>query len=301
MDLERLKYFLAVAECLSFTKAGQHLHLTQAAVSYQISALEQNLGFKLFKRDTHRVSLTRAGSFLLKEMQEVMAKCKSAIEQARKLEAGLVGEITLGYLGGIEKKFIPTFFKRFSHDHPEVTVNFQGHTIPSLMSTLESGGVDVGFTVTVGIDNLDGYETTTLFSDLPSVLMLPDHPLAGRTSLTVEDLLGYPMVTMAPEVSVHTSNWMEDLFARHGGSLKAVRTARDPGTLMMLVQSGLGIAILTRHVAKLYPNASLHFVDLVSEDARVDSLVLWKRDNDNPCVPTFLKSLGILPAVHPQN
>ncbi|WP_005031812.1 LysR family transcriptional regulator [Holophaga foetida] len=295
MDLERLKYFLAVAECLSFTKAGVRLHLTQAAVSYQVSALEQNLGFKLFKRDTHRVSLTRAGSFLLKEMQEVMAKCEFAIQQARKLESGLIGEITLGYLGGIEKKFIPTFFKRFTHDHPEVTVHFQGYNIPSLMQAMETGTVDVAFTVTVGIDDLKGFESIKLFSDIPAVLMLPDHPLAGRSALRVEDLAGLPLVAMAPEVSSATSDWLGDLFARHKLRPNVVRTARDPGTLMMLVESGLGLTILTRHVAKLYPNPHLHFVDLVSEDARVDSLVLWKRDNDNPCVPTFLKSLGIRP------
>lgn len=295
MDLERLKYFLAVAECLNFTRAGEKLHLTQAAVSYQISALEQRMGVKLFYRDTHRVSLTRAGSYLHRELREVMARCEEAFAQARRIEEGLAGEITLGYLGGIEKKFIPAFFKRFSHDHPEVTVNFQGHTIPSLMKALESRAVDIGFTVTVGLGELPGYESIRLFSDLPAVLMPPDHPLANRASLTVADLADHDLVVMSPEVSSHTKNWLNDLFARHGVRPRVVRTAQDPGTLIMLVRSGLGITLLTRHVAKLYPAEGVHFVDLVDEDARVDSLALWRRDNDNPCIPIFLKSLGIRP------
>ncbi len=290
-----MKYFLAVADCLSFTKAGQRLHLTQAAVSYQIAALEESTGVKLFKRDSHRVSLTRAGAYLQREMLQVMAHCAEAFAQARRLEEGLAGEITLGYLGGIEKKFIPAFLKRFSHDHPEVAVGFQGHTIPSLMRALEDHSVDIGFTVSVGLGELPGYASIRLFSDLPAVLMPPDHPLASRGSLRVEDLAPFDLVAMAAEVSSHTSNWLEELFARHGVRPRIVRTARDPGTLVLLVQAGQGLTLLTRHVAKLYPLAGIHLVDLVDEDARVDSLALWRRDNDNPCIPLFLKSLGIRP------
>ena len=293
MDLDRLKHFQAVAECQSFTKAGARLHLTQAAVSYQVSALEQDIGVKLFHRDSHRVSLTRVGTFLLKEVQEVMAKCENAMDQARKMEAGLVGEMTVGYLDGSERALLPTYFRSFTHDHPEVLVQFQRHTIPSLIHALEEGRVDVAFTVSVGLANLKGFEFIKLFSDFPVVLMLQDHPLACRSALTVEDLVGLPMVCMATEVSAATSDWLGDLFARHKVRPNIVRTAMDPGTLMMLVESGLGVTVLTRRVAAQFTNANLHLVDLVSEEAKVDALVLWKGGRDNPSVPLFLNSMGI--------
>ena len=158
-----------------------------------------------------------------------------------------------------------------------------GNTTINTGSTLDLGA---GFTF---------QESVRLFSDIPYVIMRPDHPLAGRTSLEVEDLKGESLVSMAPEVSSATSDWLRELFERHGLRPHVVRTAKDPATLLMLVESGLGITILTRHVAKLYSNYHVHCVDLVSPDAGVDSLALWKKKTDNPCVPLFLKSLGIGP------
>lgn len=293
MDPDRLKCFLTVAECLSFTKAGHRLNLSQSAISYQVAALEDSLGIKVFKRDTHQVMLTKAGAYICRELQKLTADYAEIVNKGRNFESGILGNITLGYLGGIEKKIIPPFLKRFSQDHPEISILFKLHTVPSMIRALDCGGIDVGFTVSLGFEVPPEFESTVLFSDFPYVLMRPDHSLAGRTSLVVEDLDGIPMIALSKELGVHTFDWMGSLFLRHGTRLNIVKRAEDISSLMMLVESGQGVAFLTRHMAKLYPGFRVHCVDMVSDDARVDSLILWKKSCENPLLPVFLKNLGI--------
>jgi len=295
MEPDRLKCFIVAADCLNFTKAGERLFLTQSGVSYQISALEQSLGFKLFHRDSRRVQLTQAGAFFLETVRGVMATYDLAVEQARKFECGTLGRISLGYLGGIEKKFIPIFLRRFHREHPEITVQLQPYSIATLLRAVEEGAVDIGFTLMVESVHQRDLEVVKLFSDIPSVIMRPDHPLASRTSLTVQDLEHEPMVALAPEYMMASTDWRRDLFTRHGLHPDIVRTTTDPGTLLMLVESGLGIAILTRHILSLLPNANLRYVDLVSPGSGVDSVAIWKRGSDNLCLPIFLRALGIRP------
>lgn len=267
--------------------------MTQSSVSYQIAGLEQSLGFKLFRRDSHHVSLTKVGAFLFLDFQRLVSDYEKMLTVANRLNSGLQGEIAVGYSGGIGGNLISSFSRRFIRDHPGISLALHSHNIPTSLQPLLEEKVDIAFTLSLGFETPAGIESAVLFSDRPCVLMRPDSPLASRTSLRVEDLDGLPMVAMSKESGVFTFEWMDAYFARHGTNLNIVKRAKDVTTLMHLVASGVGMAFLARHCVKSHPGNKVHWVDMVTENAGVDFLALWRSGSENPCLPSLLQYLGI--------
>src|SRR6202030_1774882 len=97
MEIRRLRYFVAVAEELSFTRAAERLHIAQPPLSIQIKALEQEVGARLFDRDQRHVFLTQAGKHLLIHAREILAAVEGAKVEVKRAELGAVGSLHLGY------------------------------------------------------------------------------------------------------------------------------------------------------------------------------------------------------------
>ncbi|WP_005031325.1 LysR substrate-binding domain-containing protein [Holophaga foetida] len=293
MNVDRLRCFTAVAEQQSFTKASIRLNLSQSAVSYQIAALEDSLGFQLFTRDSRKVLLTRTGKYFLECIRKIINEYNTAIHLSQQLELGQVGEIKLGYLSFTRKPFLPLFLKRFKNENPSITMQHASNSIPGLINALNNGDIDIAFTLNIGFRHSEKLSYVSLSKEEHYVLLPSDHPLASRTSVRLCDLKGYPFVSMDPEVCVVDIDWLETLCERHGFRPEVVRTSKDPESLFMLVQAGIGINLHTRYAAEHFNTFDLPSIPLIDEDAAVDFLVVWRKDSDNPCIPTFLNKLGV--------
>src|SRR4029077_21214574 len=120
MELRHLRYLVAVAEDLSFRRAAERLHVSHAALSQQISDLEDELGLKLFNRNSHRVELTEAGSAFLSGARTTLTAAKHAIIEAIEAAHGERGPLVIGTLGPITSPFLPQALARFHEQHPMV-------------------------------------------------------------------------------------------------------------------------------------------------------------------------------------
>jgi len=107
VELRQLRYFVAVAESLNFTKAAKQLLIAQPSLSQQISALESQLGFKLFERSRQSVELTVAGKSFLTDVREIIKKLDKSVEHASDISKGIVGHLTIGFLNAAAKRFLP--------------------------------------------------------------------------------------------------------------------------------------------------------------------------------------------------
>ena len=120
MELRHLRYFVAVAENLSFRRAAHRLHVSHPALSQQVHDLENELGLKLFERNSRRVALTEAGRAFLIGGRRVLAAAKEAVAQAQEAAKGERGRLVIASLGPLTSSFLPVALGRFREQRPLV-------------------------------------------------------------------------------------------------------------------------------------------------------------------------------------
>src|SRR5882757_2096681 len=123
MELRHLRYFVAVAEALSFSRAAASLRLAQPSLSTQIRDLENDLGLQLLERNRNRVALTDVGAIFLKEAKQVLARADKAVARAHEAAAGRAGELRIGSMGPLTISFLPACLHRLHVSLPRARVS----------------------------------------------------------------------------------------------------------------------------------------------------------------------------------
>src|SRR3954452_8651758 len=211
-----LRYFVAVAEELHFTRAAERLYVSQPALSKQIRALERQLGVELLRRDRHGVALTAAGTALLPHARRVLqtwAGGAAAVEEARAAERTtlVVGMSTSPGRGGL----LPAIRSRFTQAHPEAAVRLRQVSLEDPTQGLADGGADVSF-VWLPLPDQDRYAWTVVAEE-PRLVALPEsHPLAARPEIDFTDLAGEPFLAL-PETAGPLRDYWLALDERTGG------------------------------------------------------------------------------------
>jgi DNA-binding transcriptional LysR family regulator len=293
MDIRQLRYFIAVAEHLSFTEASKHLFVAQSAVSQQIADLEEKIGVKLFTRNKRSVRLTSAGSVLLKESISIVNKTEEAIEKTRQAEMGIIGNLNIGFLGYTERNFLPYLIREFRRKYPKVDLHLNQYNHGMLNESLKSGELDIGFTFSFGLYNIGGLEGKTVFTETISVVLHQDHPLAKETSIDISSLANERFIALDRQESPQGFNQTLQICANHGFSPNIVSEPSLLSTVLMMVDSGMGIAILPKSL-KLHSSPSLRFVDIQGEKTEYELVAAWKRTNTNPSISLFLDALELV-------
>lgn len=193
MDLEirHLRYFIAVAEELSFTDAAQRLHMAQPPLSRAVKSLERELGVRLLDRTTRRVELTAAGSLLLEEARQIIDQFDGSL--ARAAQAGRVENrhLRVGFRPAASLPLLEPVVREFSKRYPEMRVDTSRIEWTDQVTCLLTGRVDIAF-VLHPLEHPQ-IEVAALLA-APRVVAMPnDHPLSSRTSLSIEDLSSYAL------------------------------------------------------------------------------------------------------------
>lgn len=298
MDMRQLRYFIAVAQNLSFTEAAKQLFVAQSAVSQQIADFENKLGVQLFIRNKRSVKLTNAGTVLLEEAINLVAKSEEAIKKTRQAELGIIGNLNIGFLGYTERNFLPTLIRQFSHNYPKINLHLDQYNHGMLIDALNNGDLDIGFTLSFGIDNVEYLKRKNILTEPISIVMYCDHPLAHKSKINISDLKEEPFIVLNREESPQGFNQTLLICANHGFSPNIVSEPRLLSTVLMLVDAGMGIAILPKSL-KLHSSSSLCFIDTEGETNNHELVAAWKKKNLNPSIQLFLKELDTVKKQNP--
>nr|WGE00005.1 LysR family transcriptional regulator [Bacillus velezensis] len=238
MTITQLRVFVQIAETGSFTKAGQALNMTRPAVSHAISALESELGIKLIIRERRNgVRLTDTGGKILVHIREVL----KGIEKAERLaaaERGLEqGTIHIGTFPAASAYFIPKLISVFKKRYPKLELVLHEGTADEVKEWAQSRMIDAGILL-FPTEDMDSF---LLKKDKMAAVMHKDHPLAARSTVTIKDLDGEPMVVCE---GGYTSPFA-GLFKQAGAELCAAFTVFNVSTSINMVREGLGMAILS--------------------------------------------------------
>jgi DNA-binding transcriptional LysR family regulator len=249
IELRHLRYFLAVAETLHFSKAARRLGMAQPPLSQQIKRLEQMLGHALFERTTRGVKLTAAGQLLARRARSTMQKVDEDLAQVRRLGRGEEGTLTVGFSGSVMFTELPAAIQSFRRRYPKVELRLRELVTSAQIAALLNGQIDLAF-LRDG-DPTEGIRITTLLKE-KYVAVLPEaHPLARRRTLSVKALEGEPFIMFARRMGPLAYDRTIACCEGSGFRPNIVQDAPQWLTLVRLVAAGLGVSLAPACVARV--------------------------------------------------
>lgn len=141
--LKQVKYFLAVVDCNSFTEAAEQCFISQSAISQQISALEEDLGVKLIKREKRKFSLTAAGEYLYQNGAALLEKAEELRKETRRIGQDSELQLRIGYLNGYEGRELQDTIYEFTESYPEVVLSVAKYSHEDLFNKISGNEIDL--------------------------------------------------------------------------------------------------------------------------------------------------------------
>jgi len=278
MELRHLRYFVAVAEELNFTRAAQRLHTAQPSLSQQIRNLEDEIGTPLLERTSRKVELTEAGKVFLAEARLIIVQSDRAISRARQAARDAATTITIGFVPAAEIGVFPEILPRWRLMFPETSVKLRSLPTEELEQALLHGDVDVAFM-------RNPVRSPALVKEVvlvePLIALLPvNHPLARLDQIAPHELSGVPFISTHPNYSGQVYTAVEEYFTQHKIEQNVVQVATNILLNLNLVGMGLGYALLPEYAASL-TNSSICARPLAGEAPHVD-LLMVSRDEPHP-------------------
>ena len=273
MDIRVLKYFLAVAEAESITRAAEILHTTQPNLSRQLTDLEESVGRKLFERGSRKITLTEEGMFLCRRAKEIVA-----LLERTEVDLALFDEVTSGdvYIGAAEThamRRIGNVIQSLRHSHPQVMYHFFSGSTVEVLEQVNKGLFDFGILV----DPVDPqkYEHIRLpVNDTWGVLMRRDSPLAELEAIRPEDIKDKPLLCSQQMLDAKDiAEWIGEDFK----NLNVVFTFNLITTPAMMVEEGVGYTFTFDRLINTTGESNLCFRPL---EPRFETglYLVWKKD-----------------------
>ena len=258
MDLRQLRYFVAVAEQGNISQAAKRIFLTQSALSRQIKALEDEIGQCLLERQAHSIRLTPVGEALLRDARDLLQHADQVLERARDAERG--PRLRIGYAPSLAAGILSTAVESFTQAHPNARVELLDSSTNQMLVGVEGGSLDV--VLSVGEQHPTRGLTWELLARAPWRLAVSrNHPLSKRSKVTLAEVVREPLLGFCQREYPEYWGFIRGCL-RHDNERPKIAAEYD-GTenLMAAVESGLGVAFVTTHMARLFPKR-VRFVTL---------------------------------------
>ncbi|WP_426699626.1 LysR substrate-binding domain-containing protein [Rhodanobacter sp. Col0626] len=293
-DLRQLRYFVAVSEELSFTRAALRLHLSQPPLSQQIQSLEQDLGVRLLERTKRQVALTEPGRVFLEQARQILAKVDEARSQVVAAAAGYSGQLRLAYTVSVSfHPAMPQALLRYGQIAPNVRLQLSEMYTEPQFAALLAGQIDIGFVRDEPVHPQDARSLRLSVIDRePLLLALPiGHPLAGRNSLRLVEVANDAFVSQPRELAATLYDRLVNLATRAGFQPSITQHAQQINGLLALVAAGLGLALVPASM-RTVRMAGVSYVPLEDSDAYLLLAVACRADNHSPALQQFLSTVA---------
>lgn len=291
MELRHLRYFVAVAEARSFTRAAAELHVAQPSLSVQVRQLEDEVGVTLIDRSRRAIALTEAGEVMLAEARRLLAQLDAAVLLVQRTGRGAVGRLAVGFVPSASNAALPPILRRFRDAHPDVELRLNELAPDALVRDTHEGRLDVSF---LYLPFADATLAQSVVSCEPFVVALSeDHVLAEHPAIAMAELADEPWVLPA-------RHGMPGLHGRVLALCRAAgfnpRAAQDDvwlvQTMVGLVAAGGGVALVPRS-AEALGRRGVAYRPLRDAHEEVELAAVWRRENAAPVLRAFIQSLQL--------
>ena len=285
MNLQRLRYFVAVAEELHFGRAAERLHMSQPPLSQQIRLLERELDTALFDRSTRRVTLTDAGTFLYPEAVRLLSAADGVDRVMDQHRHGRAGTLRVGFVDSAAYEVMPRVLSEYRRRWPRV--GYELHTMSSdeQVQALRAGRIDLGIgRAAAGARNV---EATLVMHEPLLVAVGASHRLAAAPQTSLRNLAGESIIGFDRRVSPSLHAVLAGMLGAEGVTYDPIIEATEYATILGFVAAGEGIAIVPASVQTFRP-PDLQYVTLRDRSASVRLLLLTSAGEPPPLVAQAL-------------
>lgn len=241
----RLQVFYTVARVLSFTKAAETLHMTQPAVTFQVKQLEEFFNTRLFDRTHNKITLTEAGKLVYDYAEKILDHYDKMNSEVRELTGEVTGSLLIGASTTIAEYLLPNLLGVFNKKFEDVIIRLQVGNTDAIVAMVENNMIDLGI-VEAPVYNKN-LEVEVCRIDEMVLIVPPDHPLANRNKISIEDMRQYRYISREEGSG---SRSVIDTYIREQGlsysDLNVVMELGSPESVKMAVEAGVGIAIVSR-------------------------------------------------------
>jgi LysR family cyn operon transcriptional activator len=273
MELRHVRYFLAVADALHFTKAAESVHVSQPALSAQIKQLEEEMGTPLFDRVGRRIHLTRAGRIFQDHARRVLHEIEAARVAIDEMEGLQPGTLVIGALQTVNASLIPEIVARFSDAHPGIVLKVEELSGPDIEEGVTGGRLDTGIGFLPPVSGK--LEAELLFEDDLVLIAPPRHRLTKRRRVATRDLRREPLVLLS--TAFYARRLLDDSFQAAGVTPMVAVEMNSIEVILATVQKGTLATVLPRLSLGKNQATQLKAIALTNPTTRRQVGLLWRK------------------------
>jgi len=288
MDIRKMTYFLASAECGSFTKAAEKCYISQTTMSQQIQSMERELGFKLFDRSDYRPKLTPSGESFYFSIKKIVDAYKQAVNSAKLLNNVNKEKLKIGISGPIEKKRLPPVIKQFLQVHPHIDIEIEEDSFSQLAKKLEDQSLDIIFGLSNDIDYIDHFSYESLFNSKLIVITSINHPWLQYSEVNGNDLKTEKLIVFSRKYSLEYYLAVVESCRKDGFEPEIAKEVDSYDELLLLVSINKGVAIVSEEA--MQEIADVHKIRLKETHHKSEYCVAKNTNNTKSIIDSFIDS-----------
>ncbi|PWC18256.1 LysR family transcriptional regulator [Brenneria corticis] len=239
LSIKQLRAFIALTETDNFTRAAQKINLSQPAFSALIASLEEEVGYRLFDRDTRKVQLNAGGIHFIDIARRLIQTHDDAVGEIKSYATGYKGKIVLAVLPSMAVEWLPQVLAQYHHAYPDIKVELLDTQWDRCLKAVLDGRAD--FALSAGQPSPGTFSSKMLFADNFYLICHRDHPLAGQAAVEVAEVAQHAFVGFCQGTSIR--QYTDQLMEPHG--FNYVLEVRQLTTMMGLVAANYGVSIVT--------------------------------------------------------
>ncbi len=288
MELRHLRYFVAVAEALSVTRAASRLNIAQPALSHQVKSLEKEVGTPLLHRLPRGVALTGPGALFAEDARAILAAVDAAKTRARRAAAGELGLMRIGFTGSASfNPFVTGAIRDYRAAFPDVAIELVEEPTAVLLAGLKAGRIDVAF-LRPSPGEVVGFWSRHLF-DEPMVAAVPaSHPVAARDAIRLGDLAGEAFIFYPRRNGLALYDAIMSACEAAGFTPRIAQDAPQLTSVVNLVATGIAIAIVPASMSRM-ATGEVRYVRLLDPVPAAPMVLARSKRPDNPLAAIFTK------------
>ena len=288
MEINHLRESVMLSQTLNFSKAAEMIYISQPVLSKHMARLEKEVGAKLLVHNKHKVKLTKAGEFFLKEIKTILDNYDEVVDKIKVFDTDFIGELGIGMLYYSKEMIVPAI-ERFKKEFPYIKLSYFSRTPNEVADAVFENSIDVGALMNIKFQNSHLLTYFDLYKE-PLVLMVNHkHPLAGQNSISILELRNEIFVNVNDNFYRGYFNYIKKLCVKNGFEPIDPKLVENYEMLLLTVQSESGVvAILTSNMKK-QSNPNTVFINIENEDFFITRSIVYKTKNTNPAIPLFLE------------
>lgn len=277
MELRHLRYFVAVADEMSITKAAKQLHLAQPSLTRQVKNLEAELHVALFRRDNKRLELTEEGQFFLVRARRLLSQAELDVDDLRSHGRGESKPLKIGYMLDMQYDLLPITLSAFRKVWPKVSLNLMEMTAAEQIQALHRNKIQIGFVREPGVPSLVGLQNEVI-TKCKMMAVVPDtHPLKENAPIRLKDLANKAFISLSEDDYPGSREWLNRVCNEAGFTPNVTHESNSTSTMIHLVALEMGVALLPQSCQRLpHGGAEFHPLD---EVVYSKTHLLWRKED----------------------